>query len=216
MIKAVLFDLDGTLLDRDSSLKQFVMNQHDRLEVLHSADKAEYTARFIELDSKGYVWKDKVYLSLIKEYKISGITADELLTDYIMNFRYHCTPFPNLKELLELITSREIRLAMITNGFGDFQLGNVDALGISHYFEFIMVSELEGLRKPDEEIFRRALERLGVNASESIYVGDHPVNDVEASKRVGMKGIWKSDSYYEDKFDRDGVIHDLLDLKNYL
>ncbi|USB33381.1 HAD family hydrolase [Paenibacillus sp. YPG26] len=216
MIKAVVFDLDGTLLDRDTSLKQFVLNQHDRIEALHSVDKVEYAARFIELDSKGYIWKDKVYFSLINEYRISGVSADDLLADYIKNFRYHCTPFPNLKQLLDFITSKEVRIAMITNGFGDFQLGNVDALGISDYFEFIMVSELEGIRKPDEEIFRRALSRLGIKASEAIYVGDHPDNDVKASMRAGMKGIWKSDSYYKDDFNRDGVIYDLLDLKSLL
>lgn len=216
MIKAVIFDLDGTLLDRDSSLKKFVMTQYDRLKVLHTVDKDAYTTRFIELDRRGYVWKDKVYLSLVEEYKLEGITVDELLTDYITKFRRHCTPFPKLRELLEYIASKGIKLAMITNGYGEFQLGNVEALGIVQYFDFIMVSELEGLRKPDEEIFKRALERLGIGASEAIYVGDHPINDVMASRRVGMKGIWKADSFYDDKFDRDGEIRDLLDLKNYM
>ncbi|MEH7532490.1 HAD hydrolase-like protein, partial [Priestia megaterium] len=62
MIKAVVFDLDGTLLDRDSSLKLFIEDQYKRYsdQVGHIPQK-EYISRFIELDNKGYVWKDKVY-----------------------------------------------------------------------------------------------------------------------------------------------------------
>jgi putative hydrolase of the HAD superfamily len=74
MITGVLFDLDGTLLDRDSSVKKFIHDQYDRLDrhVGH-IPKDEYVARFIELDQRGYVWKDKVYQQLIKEYGITGM-----------------------------------------------------------------------------------------------------------------------------------------------
>ncbi|WP_411347610.1 HAD family hydrolase [Paenibacillus sp. WLX2291] len=216
MIKAVIFDLDGTLLDRDLSLESFIRDQYDRLDVLHFIDKDEYVARFIQLDNKGYMWKDIVYASLIEEYQIWNISADELLADYIENFKNHCIPFPHLTELLEHIISQKIKLGMITNGFSDFQLGNVESLGIRHYFEFIMVSELEGIRKPDVSIFKRALERLEIEACEAIYVGDHPVNDVMASRRVGMKGIWKCNRYDKADFEHDGIIYDLMDLKHYL
>ncbi|MNT25014.1 Pyrimidine 5'-nucleotidase YjjG [compost metagenome] len=103
---------------------------------------------------------------------------------------------------------------MITNGFGEFQLANVRALRIGEYFDFIMVSELEGVKKPDPEIFHRALRKLGIDASEAIYVGDHPENDVMASRNVGMKGIWKMDRFYNAEFERDGTIQELLELKD--
>ncbi len=65
MVKAVLFDLDGTLLDRDASVERFVSVQYDRLsEHLNHIPKNDYIARFIELDCHGHVWKDKVYQSL--------------------------------------------------------------------------------------------------------------------------------------------------------
>lgn len=67
MIKGVLFDLDGTLLDRDQSLVAFLHHQYERITALHHVEKHVYMERFIELDRKGYVWKDVVYQQLIEE-----------------------------------------------------------------------------------------------------------------------------------------------------
>ncbi|MOA28655.1 hypothetical protein D3C78_1496130 [compost metagenome] len=65
------------------------------------------------------------------------------------------------------------------------------------------------------EIFRRALDRLGIEPQESIFVRDHPVNDVEASARAGMKAIWKEEPFFEGP-SGDGdylTIRDLRDIK---
>lgn len=83
MIEAVFFDLDGTLLDRDASVKQFVSAQYNRLtDYLSHIPQKDYVARFIELDCHGHVWKDKVYQTLIAEFVIEGISWQALLEDY--------------------------------------------------------------------------------------------------------------------------------------
>ncbi|WP_407647280.1 HAD hydrolase-like protein [Gracilibacillus oryzae] len=54
MIKAVLFDFDGTLLDRDTSVQSFINTQYERfIEELHHVPKQLYCSRFIELDQRG-------------------------------------------------------------------------------------------------------------------------------------------------------------------
>ncbi|WP_257144084.1 HAD hydrolase-like protein [Bacillus sp. AFS002410] len=56
MIKLVLFDLDGTLLNRTSSLIKFIENQYDRLHTnLSNIPKQEYVDRFLKFDCRGYV-----------------------------------------------------------------------------------------------------------------------------------------------------------------
>ncbi|MCH1625261.1 HAD family hydrolase [Ferdinandcohnia quinoae] len=212
MIKAIIFDLDGTLLNRDASVVKFIEEQYERLnDVLGYIPKEEYIKRFIELDYRGYIWKDKVYQKLTQEYNIRKISWETLLEDYLATFKNHCVPFPNLIHMLEELKKRSIRLGMITNGFGQFQMDNIKALGITDYFDSIIISETEGLRKPNPAIFHRALNRLGIDASESIFVGDHPDNDVAASMNVGMKGVWKKDPQWND-VEADFIIDDLLEL----
>jgi len=212
MIQAVLFDLDGTLLDRDESVKKFVDNQYDRLgSYLGHIPREKYMTRFIELDSRGYVWKDKVYQQLVEEFNIVKIDWEYLLQDYISGFKHHCVPFPNLLSMLEELRNNNLVLGMITNGFGQFQMDNIVALGIEKYFDAILVSETEGIKKPDPSIFERALERLNITPGESVFVGDHPENDVMASQYVGMRGIWKKDVQW-DAFETDFVVEDLGEL----
>ncbi|MFS0634782.1 HAD family hydrolase [Mesobacillus foraminis] len=212
MITGVLFDLDGTLLNRDESVRRFIDNQYDRLgSVFSHIPKEVYVKSFLKLENHGYVWKDKVYRQLIEYFKITEISSSELLQDYIVEFRNFCVPFPHLLWMLQELNARNLRLGMITNGKSEFQMENIRALGIEHYFHTILVSEREGIKKPDPRIFNRALERLGVSASQSVFIGDHPENDVWAAKHVGMKAIWKR-HFQWDIAEADSIIDDLAEI----
>ncbi|WP_226681432.1 HAD family hydrolase [Sutcliffiella horikoshii] len=209
MIRAVIFDLDGTLLDREVSLNKFVVDQYERCnQAFIHINKNTYIDRFIELDARGYVWKDKVYQQLIDEFLIEELTWKELLDDYIHHFPFHCTPFDNAENTLQQLSKDNLSLGMITNGLEVFQMNNLKALGIGHFFQSILVSEREGIKKPNPEIFRRSAEFLQVSMKECLFVGDHPENDVTAAKAVGMTTVWKKDSYW-DEVDADIIIEDL-------
>ncbi|MFC3017896.1 HAD family hydrolase [Virgibacillus litoralis] len=212
MIKAVLFDLDGTLLNRDESVKMFVDKQYERLHKwLSHVPKDKYIARFIELDNQGYVWKDTVYQQLVDEFNITGITWEDLLQDYISEFKNSCIPFPNLINMLEKLRNSYLTLGMITNGKGQFQMDNMRALGIENYFETILISEWEGTKKPDPKIFNKALDKLNVSSTEAIFIGDHPEKDVIAARNAGIKGIWKIDNRGSD-IEADYKVDDLEEI----
>lgn len=212
MIKAVLFDLDGTLLNRDASVEKFINAQYERLhEYVGHIGKEQFTSRFIELDCRGYVWKDQVYQQMVTEFNIDGLTWEQLLNDYVNGFQQHCVSFPNLHEMLQLLLDQSITLGIISNGYGQFQMDNIKALGIEHYFETILISETEGIKKPDPRIFERALQQLDVPANACLFVGDHPENDVKASRDVGMLSVWKKDSQWDD-VEANYVVEDLLEV----
>ncbi|MFD2924055.1 HAD family hydrolase [Halobacillus naozhouensis] len=213
MIKTVLFDLDGTLLDRDASLNKFIESQYERLiEWLGHISKQNYMQRFTELDNRGYVWKDKVYQQLVMEYDIKDITWEELLQDYLDHFKENCVPFPHLIRTLKQLKKRNFSIGIITNGKGKFQMDNIKVLGIDNYTDIILVSEWEGVKKPDPIIFKRALAQLNVSPEESIFVGDHLEKDVQAAQKVGMKGVWKRNDHWEKELQTDLIVDDLAEV----
>ncbi|WLD92302.1 HAD family hydrolase [Alkalihalobacillus sp. AL-G] len=215
MIKAVIFDLDGTLLNRDASVRKFIDDQYDRyIKWVGHVPKKEYTSRFIELDCQGYVWKDKVYQQLIDDYNID-LLWEVLLRDYVVQFKNHCVPFVNLIPMLERLKSTSIEMGMITNGNGQFQMDNIIALGIEPYFNTILVSEWEGIKKPDPQLFIKSLKQLNVEPDECIFVGDHPINDVKAAKNVGMKAVWKRDEHW-GCVEADFILNDLSELPLFI
>jgi FMN phosphatase YigB (HAD superfamily) len=88
MISACLFDLDGTLLDRERSLERFLIGQHHRFQHLwEHVPQDEFMQRFIQLDQRGYIWKDRVYRTWVEEFRLNGVSWEELLADYVNCFR---------------------------------------------------------------------------------------------------------------------------------
>jgi putative hydrolase of the HAD superfamily len=217
MKRAVIFDLDGTLLDRGTSIEQFIAAQYDRLIAYVShIPKIDYMARFIELDCHGHVWKDEVYQQLVREFEISKVNWQTLLHDYETHFQFHCVPFDSLVEMLSVLKQRGYSLGIVTNGLGQFQTRSITGLGIQDYFDAILISEVEQVRKPQLEIFQRAMDRLGVVAQHSVFVGDHPEADILGAKNAKMRAIWKRSRHWLEAKEADATIDELHEIPSIL
>ena len=95
---------------------------------------------------------------------------------------------PSTPGALEHLRSAGYRMAIISNADGRIE-GRIEEAGIRDFFEFVLDSEVEGVEKPDPEIFLRACNRMGVDPSDSLYVGDlYPV-DVVGARTAGMKAV---------------------------
>jgi putative hydrolase of the HAD superfamily len=103
-------------------------------------------------------------------------------------------------------------LGIISNGHGAFQLATVQALGIEQYLSAVLISEFEGVRKPDPAIFQRAVARLGASVDRAVYVGDNPVADVAGARAAGLRAVWKRDPLWPPPTDLDAAIDDLIEL----
>lgn len=212
MIKAILFDLDGTILDRESSLNNFIDDQYNKfISYLKHIERTTFKNKFIELDNNGYVWKDKVYAQLIDYFNINNLTPDVFLNDYTTNFRKNCLPYPNLYKTLKILNANNYKLGIITNGKFPFQYKNIEALKIEEYMDIILVSEKEEIKKPNPLIFERAAKKLGVKLNECIFVGDSLENDYKASNSAGMYAIYKGNND-QDSINTIPTIKDLSEI----
>lgn len=96
------------------------------------------------------------------------------------------------------------RLAVISNADGTVE-ELLETVGLRHHFEFVIDSETVPWEKPDARIFEDALGRLGVEARESLYVGDLYHVDVLGARRAGMQAVLV-DPWDRARFDVDRIV----------
>ncbi len=194
-IRAALFDLDGTLLDRASSLDLFLHQQYERFAApLFGIDPQVYLKTVVDLDRHGHAPKSDVYRELGAKFRLSDEITRSLLEDFEGRFHSLAIPFTGMHEMLQSLASMPLALGLVSNGTTRSQRPKIEALGIADYFGVILISEEEGVRKPDAEIFQRAMRKLGSVPENTIFVGDHPDADIAGAAQLGMKTIWKQNT----------------------
>ena len=217
MIQAILFDLDGTLLDRNSSLIVYVHHQINRCkDLLEGVAPTDYLDRVIELDAHGHRAKEVVFQNIEKDFCLPVRSWERLFNNFITYFPDTCVPFPKMHQTLMYLTGCGFSLGLITNGSNVSQNPKIDGLGIRPYFDAVLVSEAEGIKKPDPEIFHRALQKLKVDPKHAVFVGDNPEADIHAAKAVGMQAIWMQNLYWSTPIYADATITQLYELPEIL
>lgn len=207
-IRAVIFDLDQTLLDREASLSNFLDWQITEQLCEDLDNPNAFKTRFIELDANGMIWKDRVYAALIEEFKLHKWTVEKLLSTYLDHFCKHCIEKEGATETVKEL-SKNSRLGLISNGKSPFQENNFKALGFSSHFHSILVSEAIGLRKPDAKIFKLSCSELGVTPEQSVYVGDNPISDIEGAKNAGLRTVFIPSEHYPKCAMANATCHNL-------
>jgi putative hydrolase of the HAD superfamily len=162
MIKAVIFDLDNTLLDRTTTFGNFTRS-FLRNYMSHATESQQLFDLIVKLDEDGYKDKPELFAELLERLPWqSKPQLAELIDYYSAEYVKSAVLMEQSREVIAYAGSK-YRLGMITNGRTHIQYGKIDQLGIRDPFELILVSEEAGLRKPDPRIFEplHAIERLG-------------------------------------------------------
>jgi putative hydrolase of the HAD superfamily len=98
--------------------------------------------------------------------------------------------FPGALEALERVRSLGIKMALLTNGDAIGQRAKITQFDLARHFDYICVEGEFGCGKPDERVYRGALEALRAEPATTWMVGDNLEWDVAAPMRLGLTGIW--------------------------
>ncbi len=109
----------------------------------------------------------------------------ERLVNEVFSFRW-LQLFPETLSVLAALKGR-YKLGLISNAWASMRR-LMDVLGLTPYFDALVISAEVGVRKPDPQIFRLALEQLRVTAERAVFVDDDPVN-VDAARQLGLHAV---------------------------
>lgn len=192
VIDTVLFDLDDTIHDRKKSILKFIDLMISEFNLSFEGEKKlKFKNLFIELDSNGYRSRTEVFNKLIEIYCLK-MDIDEIMMFWNSKFPLCAESAPNLYSVLDYISREGLKMGIITNGESDFQNKKIDILNLRKSMKTIIISEDVGLRKPNAQIFKIALEEVNSKCSETLFVGDNPYIDIKGANDAGLISIWLS------------------------
>ena len=201
--EAILFDVGDTLLENRPSQEQIYA---DRLRFLgFSIDDAMLPAIAGTLAHASYEqiakeengaprMSDEDFDIMLDKAALRCCPHAEKDSFYLEKLRSLPLPkqelaiMPGVCETLCRLSEKGIRLGVVSN-HRTWLPDYLKEIGLSDYFETIVVSEIVGVEKPDTRIMQIALENLSLPASFCLYVGDHPF-DVLCAKKAGLDCAW--------------------------
>ena len=195
-IRAVFFDFDDTLDDRDAAFRQGLSAWLRRY--YPSLSEEELTRRQQEMFryQRGEYGQIIYYSDMVRHFLElwpAEVPADpeRALWRFYHAFAEAGQPHPDVYPTLAALRERGYLVGIITNGSPRPQTCKMDHSGLRPYVDLMVLSGVEGIQKPNPAIFRIAAARLGVHPSACLYVGDHPRNDIEGARAVGYSVLGK-------------------------
>jgi putative hydrolase of the HAD superfamily len=208
MIKAVVFDLDNTLVDfmamkrqavdasiaamRDAGLKLPPEEIRQRIDAIYKQKGIEFQNVFDQLLFDEFSKIDYKILS-------SGVIAYRRAREAAL------VPYPHVYMTLMELTKMQLKLAVVSDAPAREAWLRLCYLNLHHIFDVVVTFDDTGERKPAPGPFKKALEKLEVKAGESLMIGDWAERDMIGAKQVGMKTVFAK---YGDTF---GTVHSHAD-----
>lgn len=186
MIKAVVFDLDDTLI----SEREYIKSGFNVVaEVLSEKYQLLQEDVFFKLMSLFQESPKNVFNRLLDFYQIDYTTEE--IKELIVSYRHHLpniSLYQDAKFILNELSEKSLKLGVITDGYQVTQRNKLLSLGIDAYFDAIIVTDELGREfwKPHARPYELIKEQLGVEFNEIIYIGDNVSKDFITAKKLGM------------------------------
>jgi putative hydrolase of the HAD superfamily len=121
--------------------------------------------------------------TLLLEMDYDGALADAAI-DLFRRYRNRVEPYADVAPVLARLRDRH-RLVAVTNGNADVQ--ETPLRGAFHH---ALSAAEAGAAKPDPALFELAMRVAGAEPAETLHLGDDPVRDIEAARRIGISAVW--------------------------
>ncbi len=215
MIKAVLFDLDNTLID-------FMKMKKMCIEAASSAmadsglkmSKEEIEKELYKVYDRYGIEYERVFQKFLKT---KGRIDYKILASAIIAYRKvkasFLTPYPGVEKTLLKLKEKRLKLGIITDAPKLNAWMRLVSLGITEYFDIVICSGKN--KKPHSLPFRKALKSLDVKAEEALMVGDWPERDVLGAKKIGMKTCFAKYGYTKGKI-KSGADYEIENVEDLL
>lgn len=194
-IKAVAFDLDGTLYDRYSTLRSIAYLLHRELRDWFPRDLSakELGRQLVKVDYRyNYFGGWTAVAQRLKDAGVLLPQVDNRLLDGEVASRIGraAVPYPFTLDMLASLRSKGFQLGLLTNGNSRLQRAKLRCLGLENAFDCVLVSSEVGADKPDPRIFRLCAQAMDLEPGQMAYVGDNPMADVQGAYNAGCIPIW--------------------------
>jgi len=214
LIKAVIFDYIGTIVNcsgysMDASKMKlytalinegFKVTVHDFLDVYSRAHEKYRAVRYGKLrEVTNAVWVAEALNAVGYKVKPDDSRIKTALNVFFKDFIDSLRLRAGAVKLFEQTVTHG-KVGLLSNfTYAPVVYLSLNQLGVSKYFNAVVVSEENGWRKPSPQIFRHILERLQVKANETVFIGDSPLEDIKGAKEAGLRTIFVRSQFYSLK-----------------
>lgn len=237
-VKAVLFDLGGTLLKFNPGGLSWLEWEQVGLQSAHAClTSLGYQLpkeRFISwaLDALPKRWqrategRENLCLGdLLREACLAcGVVPaardlEEAVAAYIAPLDADVVPFPDTRPALDILRAMGLKIGLISNTMwpGEFHRRELERFDLLPYFDCVVFSSDVGLWKPRPEVYHLALDALGVAANDALFVGDIPEHDIVGAQRAGIRAVYRrNESFSLDAIRPDATVSLLTELSELI
>ncbi len=202
--RAVFFDLDDTLLDGVGAMQAAwpivlaPVSEQFGIEVdrLRETIRSESAAFWKDEAAVGHWRLDLTGARAIcveRAFRAEGVDpsiARRIAEEYRGAFREHSHLFDDALSTLEAIRAAGLKTALLTNGAGRDQRDKINRFALEPYFDTIVIEGEFGHGKPAPEVFRHALDSVGLRSEQAWHIGDNLFADVGGAQSVGVHATW--------------------------
>lgn len=205
MIKAVIFDLDDTLISERQYIESGYRHISNLLCTTFNQDQKHIYKMLIKLFNQSH---KNVFNRLFEQLGVSY--TSETIMELVDEYRNHFPRIEFFADVLPCLESLEqinIKTGIITDGYANAQRQKLKAVGAYDIFNEIIITDDLGREywKPHPKAFEIIKEKLEVEFSEIIYIGDNPEKDFYIAKfypvktaRIYRKGFYNDSCYFEN------------------